>query len=207
MNKEIRICDIVRKSIGASFCLSLAVPFLITNKFLGAILFSLGLLTICKLRLNLFTGLIGFVLEKKQNPLHIFIILVSNVFGGYLIGLLISLILDKYVSLALLNISNWDVSISFALKAFMCGAIMYIAVKLFKEGSVLGILIGVPLFILSAYQHCIVNAIMLGIGRTFNLCILISILGNAFGSLLCWFLTKTSLELKNDSECLEEKNR
>jgi len=46
--------------VGAVIYLSLE------NKVIGALLFSVGLLSICCLGLNLFTGKIGYVVENKQ---------------------------------------------------------------------------------------------------------------------------------------------
>ena len=55
---------LVKKSITASLLISLGVFGLIKTdySYFSMILFSLGLFTICKLNLNLFTGKCGFII-------------------------------------------------------------------------------------------------------------------------------------------------
>ena len=65
---------------------------------------------------------------------------------------------------------------------------MYLAVAIYRKGSKLGILMGVPLFILCGFQHCIANIITLGIARTFSWTIILCILGNFIGALVAWYL-------------------
>jgi formate/nitrite transporter FocA (FNT family) len=66
---------------------------------------------------------------------------------------------------------------------------MYVAVKIFKKGSPLGIVFGIPLFIFCGFQHCIANVITLGVARTFDWSLLLAIAGNFIGSLLVSFLS------------------
>ena len=68
--------------------------------------------------------------------------------------------------------------------------IMYIAVYMYRKGTPLGIIFGIPLFILCGFQHCIANIITLGVALTFSPTIFICILGNLIGSLFVWLLSR-----------------
>ena len=57
---------IILSSIGAGFCIGLggAVFLLQTEKLVGAVLFCLGLYTICEMQFHLFTGRVCYALEQ-----------------------------------------------------------------------------------------------------------------------------------------------
>ena len=76
---------------------------------------------------------------------------------------------------------------------------MYIAVYMYKKGTPLGIIFGIPLFIFCGFQHCIANIITLGVARTFDLSLLICIIGNFLGSLIVWYLAK-DVEIKKKKD-------
>jgi len=183
--------DIITKSIGASLLVSLGnFALLKIGNPIGPILFSLGLLGVCCLNLNLFTGKCGFVFEDKIKILDLTIILLVNLISGYIFGMLLSILDTTVVSNAVEKVATWQFSFSFFVKSIMCGVIMYLAVLMYKKGTVLGILLGIPMFIFCGFQHCIANVITLGVARTYDLSLLICILGNFIGSLLMWYLAK-----------------
>ena len=93
------------------------------------------------------------------------------------------------VTAAAVKVASWSFSFAFFGKAVLCGVIMYVAVKVFRKGSPLGILFGIPLFIFCGFQHCIANVITLGVARTFDASLLLAIAGNFLGSLLVSWLT------------------
>ena len=74
-------------------------------------------------------------------------------------------------------------------KSILCGVIMYIAVAMYRKGTPLGIIFGIPLCIFCGFQHCIANIITLGVAETFSWAILLAILGNFLGSLIMWFIS------------------
>ena len=188
MNKYVTL---VTKSIGASLLISLGnYALLKLGNPIGPVIFALGLLGVCYMGLNLFTGKCGFLIEDKIKPIDLLIILVVNLISGYLIGLVFSTIDKEIVEIAINKVGTYEMSIKFFLKSVLCGIIMYIAVYMYKKGTSLGIIYGIPLFIFCAFQHCIANIITLGVARTFHLSIFICILGNFVGSLLMWCLSK-----------------
>ena len=139
---------------------------------------------------NLFTGKCGFLFEDKIKVLDLFIILLVNLISGYLLGLLYSTIDIDVVTNAINKVSTWELSISFFVKSILCGVIMYIAIYMYKKGSPLGIIYGIPLFIFCGFQHCIANIVTMGVARTFDLSIIICVLGNFIGSLGMWYISK-----------------
>ena len=180
-----------RKSVGASLLISLGCYGLLKlGNPIGPILFSLGLLGVCYMDLNLFTGKCGFLFENHLKLKDLFLILIFNLVSGYLIGLIFSTLdVDVYHN-ACEKVSTWDISFPFFVKSMLCGVIMYIAVLLYKKGTPLGILFGIPLFIFCGFQHCIANIITLGVSRSFHFSIFLCILGNFLGSLSMWYLSK-----------------
>ena len=70
--------------IGGTIYLSIA------NQVVGAILFAIGLLTICVYEMNLYTGMIGYVLENKLRYLKtLMLTLLGNLLGTIITALLI----------------------------------------------------------------------------------------------------------------------
>ena len=191
--------ELVNKSVGAALLISLGnFALLKLGNPIGPVIFSFGLLGVCYMGLNLFTGKCGFLIEDKIKIKDLLIILIVNLIFGYLFGLLYSITDSSLIETALNKVNSWDLSIAFFIKSMLCGIIMYIAVFMYKKGTPLGIIFGIPLFIFSGFQHCIANIITLGVARTFDHSIFICILGNFLGSLFMWFISKNySIEKKS----------
>ena len=188
MNKKI---ELINKSVAAALLIGLGnYALLKLGSPIGPILFSLGLLGVCYMGLNLFTGKCGFLFQDKIKVLDLLIILIANLVAGYIIGLMFSLCDSVVFDNAVLKVDTWELSLSFFIKSVLCGNIMYIAVYMYRKGTPLGIIFGIPLFIFCGFQHCIANIITLGIARTFDLSLLICIIGNFIGSLIVWYLAK-----------------
>ena len=186
-----RKIEIINKSIGASILISLGnFALLKLGSPIGPIIFSFGLLGVCYMNQNLFTGKCGFLIQDKINIFDLFAILMINLISGYLIGIIYSLIDVEVVKNAIVKISSWNFSLEFFIKSILCGIIMYIAVFMYKKGTSLGIIYGIPLFIFCGFQHCIANIITLGIARTFDVSIILCILGNFIGSLNMWYFSR-----------------
>lgn len=183
--------ELINKSIGAAFLISLGnYALLKLGNPIGPIIFAFGLLGVCYLGLNLFTGKCGFIIEDKIKIWDFLLILGINLLAGYLFGLLYSYTDIELIEVALDKVNSWTFSIPFFIKSFLCGTIMYIAVKMYREKNVLGIIYGIPLFIFCGFQHCIANVITLGIARSFDWSLVLAILGNFIGSLFIWYISK-----------------
>ena len=189
--------ELILKSIGASFLISLGnYALLKLGSPIGPIIFAFGLLGVCYLGQNLFTGKCGFFIEDKIKFSDLMIILVVNLVAGYLFGLLYSITDKELVKVATDKVNTWSFSLPFLIKSFLCGTIMYIAVKMYREKTPLGILFGIPLFIFCGFQHCIANVITLGVARTFDVSLILAIIGNFVGSLFFWYISKNNEEKK-----------
>ena len=195
--------ELINKSIGAALLISLGnYALLKLGNPIGPVIFALGLLGVCYMGLNLFTGKCGFLFQDKIKPLDLCIILIVNLIFGYLFGLIFSITDIEVFNNAVTKVATWETSIAFFIKSVLCGIIMYIAVFMYKKGTPLGIIYGIPLFIFCGFQHCIANIITLGASRTFDISIIICILGNFAGSLFVWWISK---DLKIDTKLLEQK--
>ena len=156
---------------------------------LGAFLFALGLYGVCLLGANLFTGKCGFILENKK-WIDLGIILLVNMVAGWMIGWAFSVADPAIHDAAVIKFNSWDLSLGFFLRSIFCGMIMYIAVKCYKMGSIWGVFIGVPLFILAGFQHSIANVITAGAAVSWSWTILLCALGNFIGSItIAWLAT------------------
>ena len=187
--------ELINKSISAALLISLGnYALLKLGNPIGPVIFALGLLGVCYMGLNLFTGKCGFLFQDKIKPLNLLIILVVNLIAGYLFGLLYSVADGDVYANAVAKVATWESSIAFFIKSLLCGMIMYIAVYMYKKGTPLGIIYGIPLFIFCGFQHCIANIVTLGVARTFHWSIIICILGNFLGSLFVWYISKDCIK-------------
>lgn len=152
--------EIFKSSILAGMFISLGcIVNLTVGGYLGAILFSFGLLSVVHYKLKLYTGTIGFFMNLN-GFFKTFLVLFGNIVGCLLISLIAHVSLDSVVdaSTAILEkrlALSWYDGI---LLGSLCGFIMTTAVKFGKEGKYLPLLFGVPLFILSGFLHSIADA-------------------------------------------------
>lgn len=183
--------ELINKSIGAAILIGLGnYALLKLGNPIGPVIFALGLLGVCYMGQNLFTGKCGFLFADSINIWDLLIILMVNLIAGYLCGFIFSFADKEIVINALAKVATWEFSIAFFIKGILCGVIMYIAVLLYRKGTPLGIIYGIPLFIFCGFQHCIANIITLGVAHTFHWSIVLAILGNFVGSLIMWYFSK-----------------
>ena len=191
MKKVRYYIDLMRLSVGASLLIGLGDFVLLKiGEPLGPFLFAFGLLGVCMLGLNLFTGKCGFLFEDGIKISDLVLILLFNLVFGYAIGVVFSLLDPVIVEVAETKVASWDASLEFFLKSAMCGVIMYLAVELYRRGTKLGILLGVPLFIFCGFQHSIANAITMGVAVDFSWTILLCASGNFVGAITVWGLCR-----------------
>ncbi len=186
--------ELIRKSIGAAILIGLGDFVLLKiGAPIGAFLFALGLLGVCYMGQNLFTGKCGFLFSEKIPLVQLIIILGVNLVAGYLIGVIFRMTDGAIIEPAMTKVASWDVSLSFFLKSVFCGTIMYIAVLMYKKGTALGIVFGVPTFILCGFQHCIANIITLGVAGSLSwtvvACMAICVVGNFVGAIGMWWVS------------------
>ena len=196
--------ELIKKSVAASVLIGLGnFALLKLGNPIGPVIFAFGLLGVCYLGLNLFTGKCGFLFEDKLKVRDLLIILVFNLIGGYLFGLLFRVADASVIEPAVAKVSGWDFSFAFFVKSFLCGVIMYLAVKMYKKGTSLGIIFGIPLFIFCGFQHCIANVITLGVAAEFSWSLVLAIIGNFVGAI---FMSWLAVEFKKSKTAANKKS-
>lgn len=180
------------------------------SKYLGALLFSVGLFFIVEGKYKLYTGAIGYLLDnKKEDNFQLFTILIGNFLGTFLVANILkvtrlaSALLIKNEELVSTKLNDSWYSILFL--SFMCGILIYLGVDNFKKSlnnfsKVLGIIFCVVVFIISGFEHCVANMFYFSLASVWSfkaiLYILIMIIGNSLGGLLIPSIIKISKKLE-----------
>lgn len=181
---------LIFKSVLAGLLISLAgiVYLNCSDKIVGSLLFSLGLISVILLEANLFTGKIGYI-NSKRSILESLIILVFNLVTAVIVGLIYRCSSDAAATIVesklLVFSETWWLT---GLKAIGCGAAIYLAVEGYKKSkSLIPVILGVMVFILAGWNHCIADCFYIAAGSTNALSIpylLVVIVGNSIGSLM-----------------------
>lgn len=198
MNALKKNINILFKGIYAGMMIGIGgtVYLSISNSIIGAIFFSVGLLTICIYKMNLYTGMIGYIIENKLNYI---VTLLLTLIGNF-IGTMITSLLVLNTRIANLSVRAKEISaikindnyLSIFILSIFCGMLMYIAVNTFKKEKdsivrYLAIFICVIVFILSGFEHCIANMYYISLAKLWSLkavlSMLIMVLGNSVGSI------------------------
>jgi len=195
-------------AMAAGFCIGIGgIVFLAQeNKFAGAFLFAVGLLTILVFRFNLFTGMVGYLtdnlMEKKFGYLFtLLLVWVGNFLGTAVAAGLVSLTrlqaalqakCDPIVAVKLAD--SWY---SLLILGIFCGILMFIAVDTFKKRigekdflCCIAVFMGVMVFILAGFEHSIADMFYFCLsGKVIEAipALLLITLGNAIGgNLIPW---------------------
>lgn len=202
---------IFKKSVAAGLSIAIAATVFLAcdNKVVGAELFAFGLYAVCAMDQYLYTGKIGYVFTNRNKP-NCFLVWLGNLIGAALVGLPVRFCLpaltEKAAGVMEKKLAEpWYAAL---LLGFFCGVIIYIAVECWKTvpgaGRVLGILFGVPVFILCGFEHSIADMGYAFYGITAwdqlpetLLFILLVSVGNGLGSLAFRFLTKAVAPKQN----------
>lgn len=157
------------------------------NKALGALLFSLALLSIIRLGLPLYTGRIGKVITNKKQE-NLIAMLIFNAFGAMAsCGLYILMDSSNYEKMKAVCDAKYGKSyLTLFVAGIMCNILIHIAVSAGRE--VITILC-IMCFILCGFEHSIADAGYL----IFNGSVvkwLVIVAGNTVGGILTEFLLK-----------------
>ncbi len=172
------------------------------NRVVGAILFSVALLSICYLGLFLFTGKIGYIAVQhdKQSVVSVIVTLIGNILGTLTAGLLTGYMKPAVIETArglcenkLLLLAPMQVVVA----GIFCGILMYTAVELFKTNNTpAGIFFCVPVFILAGFEHSIADMYYFFTARMFTgevlVFLLLVVFGNTIGGMLVPWLKKVA---------------
>ena len=124
----------------------------------GAILFSLGLLSVVGYKLKLYTGTAGFI--QKNEVGNLFFILFGNILGCLCLGLIsrISTMDIQGAAQKILEFRLETGAIRCGLLGIPCGFLMTTAVRFAREKHYIPLLLAVPLFIVCGFTHCVADA-------------------------------------------------
>lgn len=176
-----------------------ATAFLCTdNHIFGAILFTLGLFTICTMGFNLFTGKIAYILEKKKyKVIDVILIWLGNFVGTAVMALLLSLTRIgegiRQTAATICETKLNDSLLSVFILAIFCNLLIFIAVDGFKNnqhqiGKYIGLFLGVIAFIFCSFEHCIADMFYFSVANIWSaktlLYLLVITIGNAIGGLM-----------------------
>lgn len=189
-------------AILAGFCIGIGgtVYLSLENKIVGSLLFACGLYAICTQGLYLFTGKVGYIVNRDvKYIIDVLITWLGNLIGTGLcagavlisrIGLKIYMMASE-VSLIKFN----DNYLSLFSLGIMCGLLMYIAVDGYKKtNNPLILFVPVSVFILCGFEHCIADMFYFWASGVMNIkaivVLLIITLGNSIGGILIALVQK-----------------
>lgn len=194
-----KIIDIFLRSFmtGVAIAVGGTVYLSCGNKYLGAFLFGTGLFVILSFGFNLFTGKVGYAVEREPAYLGELGIIWLGDFAGAAVSAFLILqtriagIGDKAKELSDIKLS--DGLLSIFILAFFCGILMFIAADGNKNiknpvGQILAIFLPVVVFIISGFEHCIANMYYFTLSGSWSAkalgYMMIMTLGNAAGGML-----------------------
>ena len=204
-------------SAGIMIALGCSVYLACSNKYVGACLFSVALLTVCIMKQSLFTGKIGTLIEnhKKENFSLVFLGLLGNTIAVILFGLAIGYAIPKLsetanvICEAKLTDQNF---LQTLIRAIMCGILMHVAVTMYKENNTtIGILFAIPAFILSGFEHSIADIGYFAIANIYSFkaygFICTVLLGNTIGAFIIALLRLNKKEKTPIASQENEENK
>jgi len=174
-----------------------AVYLSLDNKVLGALLFSVGLFTVCTFGFNLFTGKVCYIFDNKPSyALFTLTVWIGNLLGTAIVGLLlratrVSVLVETARAVSQVKLD--DSLLSLFILGIFCNFLIHIAVDGFKNnpheiGKYIGIVFCVMAFILCGSEHCVADMFYFTMAGVWSgkavLHIVIISLGNVVGGVL-----------------------
>lgn len=174
------------------------------NRYIGALLFSVALLSILIFRFNLFTGMIGYVHEQNMSyAVDSLLVLIGNFLASFVAGW-IRPPMGNVVAICEAKLQKASFPTVF-IDAILCGILIFICVDAYKkQDKVLPVFLCIPTFILCGFEHCIADAYYFAAARMLTasgapLFLLLVILGNSVGGLLIPLLLRLTRFLEKDT--------
>jgi formate/nitrite transporter FocA (FNT family) len=167
-----------------------AIIYLSAGGPVGAIMFSMGLLTILTFGFNLFTGKAGLIATKEFGMKQLLGVWIGNFIGTFIVAVLLfytpnGILLAEKASqiVSVRNNNNFATNIIYGI---FCGILMYMAVTTFKKtnGNPIYAIMPVAMFILSGFNHCVADMFYIHLGSdNFNdyLTLIPTTIGNFIG--------------------------
>ena len=150
-------------SILAGFMIAVGgIVYLSVGGIGGALLFAVGLMTVCYYKLELFTGKIGLLPTGEITGKKLLEIWIGNFIGSFMAaGLMVGT--PKYDALrsgaaAIVKTRLANGHIANLVLGIFCGLLMYIAVNGYAMfGNIVCVYVPVAVFILAGFNHCVAD--------------------------------------------------
>lgn len=185
-------------SILAGISISLAgfIFLSVDNKYLGSVLFTLGLFLVCTRSYNLYTGKVCYC-KTIQNIKDLLIIILGNFIGTNIIGLLLRC--TRYATSlttkanSIIDIKLSDNLLSLFILAIICNVFIFVAVDGYKKSKdnvskYLSLFFGVIGFVITGTEHVVADMFYFAMAGNYTskafLVLLIVFLGNTIGGRL-----------------------
>ena len=170
----------------------------VENRIAGSLLFTVGLYAIVLNQFALYTGNIGYALGRPLAYMaEMGVVWFGNLCGTFTTGTLVSFTRLKTARAAagICAVKLEDSLSGILILAFFCGMLMYIAVDGYKsKGNPVILFLGVSVFILAGFEHCIANMFYFTVAGVWSLkalvYILVMTLGNSAGGMFIPFIRK-----------------
>jgi formate/nitrite transporter FocA (FNT family) len=163
---------------GMAIALGCCLFLLASDKIIGAILFSCGLLCVRIYKLNLFTGKAQFMITDEYPIIYYPLVLISNFIGVFIIACL-TFELTREAATPLAASKAAQPFLTALFKGIGCGMLMSLAT--YKDSPLWMCLICVPAFILAGFNHCIADAYYALAGLNIGTGFIATIIGNIIG--------------------------
>lgn len=190
------------KSVMAGICIGIGgiVYLSVESKMVGAALFATGLFTVCTMGYHLYTGKACYLLDSPNKGSYLLWLVqvwAGNLVGTALVGYAMRLtrngpaLAEK--AQALCQTKLGDSLLSIFILAIFCNIMIYIGVESYRSnphplGKYLGILLGIMVFILSGFEHCVANMFYFSVANAWSLTavgyLLVMTVGNLVGAVL-----------------------
>lgn len=185
-------------SILAGISISLAgfIFLSVDNKYLGSVLFTLGLFLVCTRSYNLYTGKVCYC-KTIQNIKDLLIIILGNFIGTNIIGLLLRC--TRYATSlttkanSIIDIKLSDNLLSLFILAIICNVFIFVAVDGYKKSKdnvskYLSLFFGVIGFVITGTEHVVADMFYFAVAGNYTskafIILLIVFLGNTIGGRL-----------------------
>ena len=190
------------------------------HPILGGVFFSFGLMCVCILKANLFTGKVGYVLENdKKYALNVVIMAVGNIVGALAVGYLAALVYKGWSvdTSAKFLYGEGTVWYGTILRAIGAGVFVYLAVECFRTlenqiAKLVMVCLSIGTMVILGCNHSIANVFYFAYaqiaiegfnGLTAVVSVIIAIVGNIVGSLIVYLLQnafKKAVEKKEEPQ-------
>lgn len=181
--------ETIRKEILAGLLIGIGgFAFLsVDNRYVGAFLFSVGLISVILLGAFLYTGKVGYV-RKISDAVKMIPMCFLNMIGSALFGVVTQPLIRDQAALTVGN-KFAKTPLNVFISAAICGALIYLAVELFKKSrNILTIILPVFTFVAVGADHCIANSYYFAAAGEYNkytlTYLIVCIFGNALGALV-----------------------